>query len=251
MENRPLFIYKYKSIASKLDLVRLLDTIKNNRIYMPRYKQLNDPLEGEVVNIEIEGYAGISMKIAADEEEPIIANVKDDFRILSFSSEYENPQLWAHYANDYDGVCLCFSTDNTFRDIEELEYCNKRDDVYAENDEILRSLVRKSFYKKNDGWGYEKEWRLVKETSEDYLQYGSHELKGVILGHNISEEIRSFIIDNINDNIMIMRTIIGHRSFRVKILPEDYEYDYDGSPLCGLDMDRTLQEKRFIYEKEW
>ena len=57
MDNRPPFIYKYKSIATKLDLVRLLDTIQNNRIYMPRYRQLNDPLEGEVISVEIEGYA--------------------------------------------------------------------------------------------------------------------------------------------------------------------------------------------------
>ncbi|MBE6119215.1 MAG: DUF2971 domain-containing protein [Erysipelotrichaceae bacterium] len=30
--------------------------------------------------------------------------------IVSLTDTYNSPLLWAHYANDYEGVCLCFST---------------------------------------------------------------------------------------------------------------------------------------------
>ena len=36
MQNIPDFIFKYKGINTKEDLVRLIDIINNQRIYMPR-----------------------------------------------------------------------------------------------------------------------------------------------------------------------------------------------------------------------
>ena len=40
------------------DVEQFLGIIKNNRIYYPRYKQLNDPLEEAGVNINIPGGRG-------------------------------------------------------------------------------------------------------------------------------------------------------------------------------------------------
>ena len=76
MESIPKYLFKYKSISSLEDVERFLDIIRNNRIYYPTYKQLNDPLEGAGFNINIPGWAGISIHRAADVELPLIEKEK-------------------------------------------------------------------------------------------------------------------------------------------------------------------------------
>lgn len=76
MESIPKYLFKYKSISSLEDVGRFLDIIRNNRIYYPTYKQLNDPLEGAGFNINIPGPAGISIHRAADAELAPIEELK-------------------------------------------------------------------------------------------------------------------------------------------------------------------------------
>ena len=66
MESIPKYLFKYKSISSLEDVERFLDIIKNNRIYYPTYKQLNDPLEGAEYNTNNPGWAGIGIHRATD-----------------------------------------------------------------------------------------------------------------------------------------------------------------------------------------
>jgi len=85
MRSIPKFLFKYKSISSLEDVERFLDIIKNNRIYYPTYKQLNDPLEGAGFNINIPGWAGISIYRAADIELPLIEELKMEYGTVSGS----------------------------------------------------------------------------------------------------------------------------------------------------------------------
>ena len=138
---KPSYIYKYKGISSTTDLIRLLDIINNNRIYLPTSNQLNDPLEGQMISISTDGYAGHSMSLAADEEDMFIRNIKEEYKILSLSERWNNPQLWAHYANCYKGVCLCFSTKGVFGKIEKVEYCEEREYEYTRSDKVLAKFI--------------------------------------------------------------------------------------------------------------
>ena len=108
---------------------RFLDIIKNNRIYYPTYKQLNDPLEGAGFNINIPGWAGIGIHRAADVELPPIEELKMEYGILSLSDCANSPQLWAHYANNYKGVCLCLKTDGLLSNAKKVSYSDNRDEV--------------------------------------------------------------------------------------------------------------------------
>ena len=246
-QEKPPFIYKYKAVSTKEDLIRLLDIFSNNRIYMPSYTQLNDPLEGEIISISVEGYAGCSIFSAADKEDAIVKQHKDDFRILSLAREYSNPQLWAHYANAYEGVCLCFATDGCFESIEEIEYCSDREGLFVNNDRTMNKEVRRSFFKKNSGWSYEKEWRIIRKCKRHYLKFKKSDLRGIIFGHRMSDEIRNFIVASIDKTVVKMRTDIGYRSFQINVLPVNYEYVYDGTPLKVLDVEKSLNRGKYIY----
>lgn len=247
LNERPPFIYKYKAISTKEDIVRLIDIINNHRIYMPNYSQLNDPLEGEIVSISVEGYAGMSIYSAADKEDIIVKQHKNNYRILSLAQEYDNAQLWAHYANLYEGVCLCFSTEVSFSGIKAVDYCKYCEELYADDENAVSKGVERSFLKKNIGWNYENEWRIVKKSENNYLEFGENELRGIIFGHKISNEIIEFIISIIDPSIILMKTDIGYRSFRINVLPIEYQYELDGTPIRVLDVERSLKNREYHF----
>ena len=54
MHVRPRIVYKYKSVSTQTDFNRVLDTIKNNHIYLPKPSMLNDPMEANVLQISLD-----------------------------------------------------------------------------------------------------------------------------------------------------------------------------------------------------
>lgn len=227
----PRILYKYKSISTIEDLERILDIVKSKKIYMPKYDQLNDPLEGAGYNISISGWAGCSLAIEADEELFPIEDEKKRFRILSLSSDPISPQLWAHYSNNYSGVCLCFSTDGVFGEAKPVKYkpCKKQD---AMKEGALTKAVYNGFFYKQKGWSYESEWRIVKleEDIDNYLQFEPNELRGIIFGHNINHEIAEVIIKQLDKHVRVLVAEPGYQTAMIHLLNWNYEYTYDGSP---------------------
>ena len=243
----PKFIYKYKSIESAIDLCRILDLAYNNRIYIPSYTELNDPLEGQVTDICVLGYAGIGMSRAADEEDVVVSSEKEKYKILSLSSNPCSPLLWANYANDYKGICLCFSTNKSFHSIKKVKYLSSTKECSAYTPNKIACAVKKSFTKKKIDWQYENEWRIIKKTSKRYIKFKNQELVGIILGHKINEEIKDLLCKIFPDKI-IMKTKVGHRTNRILLLPIDCNYSYDGSFLYSLDIEKTLSSRKFVFQ---
>ncbi len=239
----PKYLYKYKGIRTKEDLIRIIDIIENHRIYMPKYDELNDPLEGQIVDIKLLGYAGAEMMRAADKEDVVVKKFKKEYGIVSLTDTYNSPLLWAHYANDYEGVCLCFSTKKAFCNSLPLEYCKERIEtrISSDNNMNLYKLVKESFLKKNSDWSYEKEWRIVeRKCSEKYLQFEPNELCAVIFGHNLSDEIKDFLIVHLDENVKKYKTYIGYRTFGIRILDYDYKYIWAGCDIESVDLEKEL-----------
>lgn len=229
----PKLIYKYKSISSIEDLNRILDIIKMNHIYVPQYFQLNDPLEGAGANIELDGWPGMSLGIAADEELVPIEEMKQKFRILSLSANPVSPQLWAHYTSTYQGVCFCFSTENTFSSIKPVHYMDPIKGVFADDEQKLETAVLNNFFYKQSGWSYEEEWRIILKNIEEnkYLKFSPEEFRGVILGDKLDRSIQELVITSLPENVKVIKSRPGYQTRKINLLPWDYEYDYDGSKI--------------------
>ena len=212
---------------------------------MPTYSELNDPLEGQVLNFILPGYAGISMHFAADEEDMFVKESKEKYRILSFSSVHNSPQLWAHYANNYEGVCLCFSAEESFNCYQPIGYYNERIDRHMKPKERLDAAVKTSFFKKNIEWSYERELRIVKKgVKKKYLKFDKTELLAVIFGHNLPEKTSDLLASHLDNSVLKFKTHVGHRSFNINILDYDYKYPWDGSDLKTVDLERKLLKIR-------
>ena len=91
-------------------------------------------LERAGLKINIPGWAGISIHRAADVELPPIEELKMEYRILSLSDCAISPQLWAHYANNYKGVCLCLKTDGLLSNAKKISYSDNRNKLMESPD---------------------------------------------------------------------------------------------------------------------
>lgn len=232
MTDIPKLLYKYKSVTTRDDLIRLLDIFEKDRLYIPTYSCLNDPLEGNIVDIGLDDYAGISIPFYADQEDPIVKAEKEKYHILSMSANGKDPLMWAHYADNYSGICLCYRTDKTFSKLLPVVYVTGRIFRNTINGTKLADAVEESFYYKHQEWQYEKEWRYIEKGRDEiphYFQFQKNELVGVIFGHNIDREVLQFLRDNLPTRTKSLETYIGYRSFQIHTLPEGYQIQFDGS----------------------
>lgn len=240
-ENKPRYVYKYKSVSNKTDLMRVLDIIESKRIYLPQYGQLNDPLEGSVMCLWLSGYAGSGISMAADVEDNYVKEQKEKYRILSLGEKNNDPLMWAHYADDYKGVCLCFQVDDRFKKLKKVDYYEDKIDIRIEGGKNeIKKYVEESFFKKLNGWSYEKEWRLLKPVKQEYFDV-NHSLCGIIIGHNMDVDTQKIIVKAASKRLKVFKTYIGYRTVGVGILSYGYNVAYGtGKPIKYIEVEKDL-----------
>lgn len=90
-------------------------------------------------------------------------------KILCFTENYFNQLLWAHYAQNFTGVCVQHyfgSMDNVSKmSVRKVEYIDETPSLNI-YDRFLNPMkylgqLTKSIIVKNTDWQYEKEWRLI------------------------------------------------------------------------------------------
>jgi len=226
----PNLLFKYKALNDINDLENVLMILSENKIYLPSYTQLNDPLEGVSVAIDL-GICGQFITGSVDEEHYFVKKAKDRFKIVSFSSSYDSPQLWAHYGGNYSGLCIGFSTDRTFHNVRKVIYSkHKPSGVRVPNGEGLDEVLLESFLHKEEHWSYEQEWRYIEKTDNRFLELQKEDIGCVLLGHRIRPVFKKIILEALKDyNIPVLKTHIGIMSYKIRILPIDYVHTYDGS----------------------
>lgn len=196
-------LYKFRSLKS---FEYTADIILNKQLYAAHFENLNDPMEGFF------SYHSHLESLAKE-----IRNEKSKLKICSLSKSFDNPILWAHYANDFKGICIEIEVeeDNPNYSIEEMNYNMGTHTIgnglFDENippfDWAKGLLTRK--YKE---WTYEQEVRIL--SFERIIKNGIS-IKAIYLGARISE-INKKVIKKIASEISIYETNINEHN---KITP--------------------------------
>ena len=101
----------------------------------------------------------------------------DNYKISCFSERGDSMLLWAYYANNYKGVCLEFDIES---DPLLSKYCSKVNYTRA----FGKNTYEYDYYfLKSEEWSHEQEWRIVCNTSDEYLPTTS--IRSIILGTRI------------------------------------------------------------------
>lgn len=161
-----------------------LSNIINERIKIALLDDLNDPFELMSPSLDDKDF-----RIAFEAGVKALTMISG---IISFSTDWKNPLLWAHYGDKHKGICLGFDVDDAH--IEKIDYYPKRIKLKIDmdkkfgglNEEIINEIVLRAKY---EGWRYEKEVRVYvpKEEQDASGLYfanfeGNMELKEIILG---------------------------------------------------------------------
>ena len=161
-----------------------LSNIANERIKISLLDELNDPFE----------FFGVDL---SDKEfrkafEAGRVEAAKNFGITSFSKDWHNPLMWAHYGDKHKGICLGFDIDDSH--IREVTYFPERMpaeiDMRKKYGGLTEDIIINLMCTKFKGWEYENEIRVIvplekKDPSGFYFTdfKGNMELKEVIIGH--------------------------------------------------------------------
>lgn len=236
----PKLLFKYKSLH-KSNSMYAFDIIKNNRLYLSNRKQLNDPMEGIYTPIQL-STCGSSIVYVSELEQGPITEERDKYRILSLSATAFSPQMWAYYADSYRGICFAFYNRNQFLSVEQVIYAEPNVNIVI-NPQNIQDLICNDYKHKQISWRHEKEWRIIRRSTDIYFPYKPDDLACVIVHKDRTDsELFQTLKRLLSENIPIMKVIVGTYSVRLRLLDENYKMKYDGSEPPFIDTDEELYE---------
>lgn len=107
----PTRLYRYRSLSrSGTAMAEELSSIRDGYLYCADFSMMNDPMEGLFTSSSLLRRHPDYRVIADD-----IKSQKLDFGIACFSESHENMLMWAHYAGNFSGICIEYSTKHAHR----------------------------------------------------------------------------------------------------------------------------------------
>ena len=123
--------------------------------------------------------------------EKIRTKVADSYGMVCFSTYWQEPIMWGHYADCNKGIVLGFEVVSNRFTIKEVKYPSERKKVSLDPQTVTPSeYIEAVGFIKYEGWSYEKEHRFFIKLDDciciegDYfLKFGNDlDLKKVIIG---------------------------------------------------------------------
>jgi len=193
--------YKYRSLAN---FEHVADIFCNNRFYAAQFFDLNDPMEG-MFDYE---------KGTKKEYLEKIREGKEKLRICSFSSDFRNLLLWAHYADGFKGICIEVElNDWPDHDIAKVNYEPFKPIFNNEHGEYVHYWPNIILREKNAAWKYEKEIRVL--TRREFVSYPMVEIKSVLLGSRTPSPIKQALLRVVPIGVSVWETKISRKTNRV------------------------------------
>ena len=231
-------LYKYRSLETWYDekerklhsgIEYCIDIIKNNRLYFPKREILNDPYEGCAIPINL-AVCGNTIFSSMGCLHPSVEAEMDSYRVLSLSSTAKSMPMWAHYAGNYNGICFEFDSAGTLGCAQKVNYIEA---PLAEINELdvpdFSKVVKQNFFYKSKNWDYEKEYRIVEQTSKDFFEFDRKDLTKIIVGFKALErtDVRKQIINLARKKeIPIYKVFLTPRSYELSFMPIEKNLDW-------------------------
>lgn len=251
-------IYKYTKYRE--------DFFDNFLLKLSRFGEFNDPFEmvmGNYLNsVPKDEYSKImSLSNTLNDGASYIdaafdaqCGVRASVGVLCFASKEDNLLMWAHYANNHEGICIEFDRradffNGKFKDapsrifgtlskdcypnigvLKQVKYDIERP-TYIEPHELEHDT--ESWFVKSPEWRYEKEWRLLlpidhalRVEGSDFFFYPveSNIIKSVIVGCQMPVEQKKEVYKKCKSHsIQVREAFVHSHQFKLDII------DYDES----------------------
>ena len=152
----PSSLYRYRGLR---EFEREISAIESATLWCSAYKKLNDPMEGVYRTSrqlrESKNYLNTRKLIASN---------KANLGICSFSESHRNELMWAHYADEYKGICIEYRFSSLLTNLnQDVSFARIH---YSESapTAIMKmkpeQMAQNLLSYKNYRWLYEREWRM-------------------------------------------------------------------------------------------
>lgn len=194
----PSRLYRYRSLTRNADAIdQEIDAILQNYLFCSVFTRMNDPMEGFFRPSEIiEGESDYRYLVRE------ITNRKSNIGIACFSETYENVLMWAHYAGNYTGMCLAYSTSDLVAGLSDqvslvrLAYVDEPPLISPSHVRNTDNAVARILSQKKFDWAYEREWRVLGEVGK--VSIGRIQaIKEIYFGSRVSLRDRQRILSRI------------------------------------------------------
>jgi Protein of unknown function (DUF2971) len=191
----PARLYRYRSLKDETQLERELLALNEGYLWCSRFEDLNDPMEGAFLT---DKWKEIFDTRYLDLKEYIFDR-KSTLGICSFSEVNDHELMWAHYADQFRGICFEYSVERLLNvldddvDLVRLFYNEKayRLGLSAGSD---RAIAKKVLSHKNHRWLYEREWRVLSPTIGKVSLNKDNCISRVYIGNRIKPEYKEKIL---------------------------------------------------------
>lgn len=157
--SKPTYLYRYRPLGK--DSAREIRAIVDGFIYCSKFDKMNDPMEGK----HRESLTYI-MKGRSRAERAKIDEVKSKLGIASFSETYDHEPMWAHYADQFSGMCIAYSMSQLLKGLSDehelvrMAYHEIPPTLLADRKSIV-DKAKLTLATKSVRWMTEREWRLI------------------------------------------------------------------------------------------
>jgi len=147
-----------------------LDDLRNRRLKIAQFDDLNDPFELKSVNLCNPLHAQAFDGIEELNFEGYKAAMAQKWGVLCFSEEKTDVLQWAHYADRHKGICLGFNVSGSQGKFGRVQYVTERF-PFPEKPDVAFSW--KVLSTKSKVWEYEREWRVFLELKDGIWNEGA------------------------------------------------------------------------------
>jgi hypothetical protein len=190
---QPPRLYRYRSLE---ELDRELEAIEERYLYCAAFETLNDPMEGL--------FSTSRSLRESDSHRAIRASVRDNkshIGMCSFSEVHNHELMWAHYADQFRGICISYSFSKLLKGLpEEVNFVrmfyNETEPTIHRTSDDPGQLAKMVLSYKNYRWLYEREWRMFAPLGKAYYQDTACVTR-VYLGSRITDHDRDTIANKL------------------------------------------------------
>lgn len=183
---KPSSLYRYRPLGTKAK--RELEALLEGYIYCPAYSSMNDPMEG---------LHRLSARFAENprsgKSHARIREALQMMGIASMSEVYDHEPMWAHYADQFAGMCVQYSLNRLIRGLDgdiaitRMMY-SEREPVLLDDKSNAVDRARMCLSNKTVRWASEREWRLFKAEQGEARYEDRKTVTKIFLGSRISED---------------------------------------------------------------
>lgn len=187
---RPRQLYRYRSLVglNPNKFRQELDAITGAYVYCPSYASMNDPMEGS--------HRESALLKESQKYDQTVQEVRlaiDTLGIASFSETMDHEPMWAHYAQNFSGICVEYNVKRLLDSLPDqhefvrMTYNEQAPMLYRDR-ETAENRAKMILSCKSVRWANEREWRLIRPAVGPANYQSIRIVTSVFLGSRIAPE---------------------------------------------------------------